>query len=405
VLGSTLAATGDLSRARVELETAVELEAGMIDARRLLAQIYAQLGEHEFAIEQGRAYLEVRPGATDIRIIVGQSLIRVGRGEDAYDEIAKIPEDQRDESALFALGRIDLAYGRIEEGTAKLRRAEEMSPGNSQVLRSLVAIDRHAGTLDESLARVLRAQEANPNDTEIAELEGEVKLIMGDEAGAGAAFERAVELDSRNVTAQLQIADAEARAGNVDGMLAVVERAVAAVPESADLQYRLAQAYDRAGRRGDAISSYDKSIQLNPDLAMAKNNLAYLLAESGGDLDRALELAQQAKEELPDDGNAADTLGWVLLKRGLPSAAIGYLQEAAERLPKGAIEVQGVVHNHLAAAYEENKDLDKAIANSEASVGFFDQVAEQAKSRGLEAEEPEWAAESRARITRLQSAS
>lgn len=405
VLGRTLAIMGEVTRARVELESAVELDPAMVDARKLLTQIYAQLGEHEFAIEQGRAYLQARPEDTSIRIVVGQSLIRVGRVDDAYAEIELIPEEARDASALFALGRLDLAYGRIEQGAARLKQAEELSPGNPQVLRSLLAIDRKNDSLDQSVARLAKAREAKPEDPEIAELDGDLKLIMGDAEAARAAFAASVELDPRNVSAQLKIADFEARSGNVEGMLAVVERAAAAVPESADLQYRLAQAYDRLGRRSDAIASYDKSIALDPEQGMAKNNLAYLLAESGGDLDRALELAQQAKEELPDDGNAADTLGWVLLKRGVPSAAIGYLEEAAERLPDGALDIQGVVHNHLAQAYEENSESDKAIATSKAAIGFFDQVAAQAKERGLEANEPEWAAESRARVARLDGAS
>jgi len=405
VLGRTLAITGDVTRARVELESAVELDPAMLDARKLLTQIYAQLGEYEFAIEQGRAYLQSRPEDTSVRIIVGQALIRVGRIDDAYAEIESIPEESRDASALFALGRLDLAYGRIERGAARLKQAEELSPGNPQVLRSLLAIDRKNDTLDQSVARLAKAREAKPEDAEIAELDGDLKLIMNDAEGARAAFAASVELDPRNVSAQLKIADFEARAGNIEGMLAVVERAAVAVPESADLQYRLAQAYDRMGRRAEAIASYDKSIALDPEQGMAKNNLAYLLAESGGDLDRALELAQQAKEELPDDGNAADTLGWVLLKRGVPSAAIGYLEEAAERLPKEALDIQGVVHNHLAQAYEENSDAAKAIKASEAAVGFFEQVKVRAKERGLEANEPDWATESRARMSRLSSAS
>ena len=54
---------------------------------------------------------------------------------------------------------------------------------------------------------------------------------------------------------------------------------------------------------------------------------------------RAWQHLQQAKEQMPDDGSAADTLGWVLLKRGVPSAAIGYLQEATERFPADAFEI------------------------------------------------------------------
>ena len=138
---------------------------------------------------------------------------------------------------------------------------------------------------------------------------------------------------------------------------------------------------------------------------MAKNNLAYLLTESGGDLDRALELAQQAKEQMPDDGSAADTLGWVLLKRGVPSAAIGYLQEAVEQFPAEAFEIQGIVSNHLAQAYEQNKEADKALAESRKSVEHFQRLAKLAKEQGTELDEPDWSREARERVEKLTEAS
>jgi tetratricopeptide (TPR) repeat protein len=405
VLGSALAASGELTRARVELEGAVENDPRLTDARSLLTRVYAQLGEHEFAIESGRAYLKDRPEDSAIRIVVGQSLIRLGRSEEAYREIDQIPESQRDAAALFALGRLDLAFQRVDEGAAKLRRAEELSPGNPQVLRALLAIDRNQGNLESSLDRIGRAIEENPDSSELAELDAEVKLLGGDLDGARAALERAISLEPRNTTAQLALADLERRSGNVDGMISVIEGAASAVPESSDLQFRLAQAYEQRGRQADAVVAYEKAISLNPDLAMAKNNLAYLLAETGGDLDRAYELAQQAKELLPDDGNAADTLGWVLVKRGVPSAAIVYLQEAAERFPQDALEVQGIVHNHLAEAYELNDEADKAISASRRAVDFYERLAKLAEERGVEFTEPEWSAQAKARASRLQAAS
>ena len=405
VLGSALVSEGDLRRARVELEAAIESQPDFQEARRLLIQVYAQLGEHEFAIEEGRAFLSTRPGETPIRIIVGQSLIRVGRADEAYAEIEQIPEEQRDAAAHFALGRLDLAYGRVEEGAAKLRLAEELSPGNPQVLRALLAIDASKKTLGDSEKRIAAALEASPEDSEIVELQAEVNLMLGKVDEAKATLERAVELEPRNVSAQLALADLAARSGDNETMLAVIERAAAAVPESSDLQYRLAQAYDRNSRMDESIAAYEKAITLNGDLAVAKNNLAYLLAELGRDLDRALELAQEAKQQLPDDGNAADTLGWVLLKRGLPSAAIGYLQEAAERFPKEAYEIQAIVQNHLAVAYEANDEADKAIESSRRSLEFYEQLKKAAKERGLTVSEPDWVRDSNDRISRLGAAS
>ncbi len=405
VLGSTLAASGEISRARVELEAALEAQPGLLDARKLLTSVYATLGEHEFVIENGRAYLQDRPDDMPIRITVGQSLIRVGRTEEAYQEIASVPEEQWDAAAFFALGRIDLAYGRLEEGRRKLVRADELAPGNPQVLRTLIALDRNDGRMDRALERIAAAIEAKPEDSELHELQGDALLAQGDVDAGRAALVRAIELEPRNVSAHISIADIEARRGDAEAVLGVLERAVGSVPESAELQYRLAQAYDRVGRRDAALATYEKTIALNPELAMAKNNLAYLLAEHGGDLDRALELAQSAKEAMPEDGNAADTLGWVLLKRGLPSAAIGYLEEATERFPENAFEIQGLVHNHLAQAYEAAQDKDKAIEASRATIDYFDRLAKAASERGLKANTPGWVDEAKTRIERLENAS
>lgn len=405
VLGSTLAASGEISRARVELEAALEAQPGLLDARKLLTTIYATLGEHEFVIENGRAYLQNRPDDMPVRIAVGQSLIRVGRTEEAYEEIASVPEEKWDAAAFFALGRIDLAYGRLEEGKRKLTRADEMAPGNPQVLQTLIALDRNDGRMDRALERIAAAIDAKPEDSDLHELRAGVLLVEEDVEGARAALTKAVELKPRNVSAHVSLADIAARTGDAEAMLAVLERGVGAVPESAELQYRLAQAYDRLGKFDEALVTYDKTIALNPELAMAKNNLAYLLAEHGGDLDRALELAQQAKEAMSDDGNAADTLGWVLLKRGLPSAAIGYLEEATERFPETAYEIQGLVHNHLAEAYEANQDKDKAIKASRATVDYFERLAKAASERGLAARPPVWVDEAKARIARLEGAS
>jgi tetratricopeptide (TPR) repeat protein len=405
VLGSALVASGELGRARVELARAIEIDPQLDRARMLLVRLHAQLGEHEFAIELGREYLRSYADDVDIRIIVGQSLIRVGRGEDAYEEVSKIPEDKRGAAALFALGRLDIAFGRLEKGADQLRRADQLVPGNPQVLRELLRIDRQKEQLEDSVERVATALAANPDESEIVEIDAEVKMYLGDEAGARTAFTRAIELNARNITAQLALAALEGRSGNVEGMIAVMERAAQAAPESSDLQYRLALAYDGNGRRADAIDAYEKSISLNADLAAAKNNLAYLLTESGGDLDRALELAQQAKEQLPDDANSADTLGWVLLKRGVPSAAIGYLQEAAERFPSNAAEAQGIVRNHLGEAYEKNSEVAKALVESRKSVDYFEQLSKLATERGIDFAEPSWAQEARERIARLAATS
>ena len=64
-------------------------------------------------------------------------------------------------------------------------------------------------------------------------------------------------------------------------------------------------------RRGDIAKArefYEKALALDPRFAPAANNLAWLLSEHGGDKDRALALAQTAKELVPEAPHVSDTL-------------------------------------------------------------------------------------------------
>src|SRR5262249_28459259 len=76
---------------------------------------------------------------------------------------------------------------------------------------------------------------------------------------------------------------------------------------------------------------------LNPRFPPAANNLAWLYSEHGGDKEKALELAQRAKEAAPDDPHISDTLGWILYKRGVYQRAVGLLSESATKMPDNPV--------------------------------------------------------------------
>ncbi len=124
---------------------------------------------------------------------------------------------------------------------------------------------------------------------------------------------------------------------------------------------------------------------------------------SGRNLDRALDLAQDAKTLLPDNPSVADTLGWVLYKRGVPSAAIGYLKEAeAGTDPKDANLAE--VRHHLAQAYVANGDTEEAIAALDRSFAALADHVSVLKNRGGDpGPEPEWVADARSLRERLRS--
>ena len=116
--------------------------------------------------------------------------------------------------------------------------------------------------------------------------------------------------------------------------------------------------YDMQKRFDLAKKHYNAALSINPNFYPAANNLAYLIAERGGNLNEALSLAQKAKEMLPNDPNVMDTLGLVYYKKGLYDSAVDELSDSVKKDPDNA-----VVHFHLGLAYY--KRGDKALAKTE----------------------------------------
>jgi len=103
--------------------------------------------------------------------------------------------------------------------------------------------------------------------------------------------------------------------------------------------------YDRQKRFDLSEKHYRKALVINPDFAPAANNLAYLLAEHGKDINEALNFARTAREKLPNDPSAMDTMGWVYYKKGLYDSAIREFTDSLEKIPDNAD-----VHYHLGLA-------------------------------------------------------
>jgi Flp pilus assembly protein TadD len=112
------------------------------------------------------------------------------------------------------------------------------------------------------------------------------------------------------------------------------------------------------GKDDDARKRYERLVEKDPHAAVASNNLAWMYASRGEQLDRALQLAQAAVAEPPEHPEFNDTLAWVYLKKQLPSLAIPPLRVAVEKDPGNPS-----FHYHLGLAYVQSGD--KAAARQE----------------------------------------
>ena len=203
------------------------------------------------------------------------------------------------------------------------------------------------------------------------------------------------------MTSYQQLADLYVRTGRTSQTIEIYEKALERKPDQPRIHHFLGVLYEYGGKPELAVTHYEEAIKLSPDLAESKNNLAYLYAESGKNLDRALDLAQDAKALMPDDPNTADTLGWVLFRRGVPAAAIGYLKEA-EAGVKAEDATLGIIRHHLALAYEASGDKENAKTTLDRAIAAHEAFVEAQKARGVPVgTDPSWFQDARKMRERL----
>lgn len=159
------------------------------------------------------------------------------------------------------------------------------------------------------------------------------------------------------------------RAGKTDEARKELEARRAKGSLDAPGQVLLARLDMIAGKDDDAIKLLESAVHDRGDFIGAKNDLAFLLAKQGRDLDRALQLAQDARQKAPSLSATADTLGFVYLKRGLPEAALSQLENALQLAQPGSPEWataeyhRGLALQALKRPAEARTAFQKALAH------------------------------------------
>jgi tetratricopeptide (TPR) repeat protein len=316
--------------------------------------------------------------------VVARSLAVQGELDAALAELDRIPEVLRDTRMLITYGRLHAAKGDRARARSFYEQALATSPHNPGVLALLLPLDRREGRLEEAIARLDAALENEPNNDALVQLQGMAAEMNGRPDEAEARFREAIELNPGNPMSYLSLARLLQRSGRAEEALWTYEKAVAKRPDIASLHLIVATLYELRGETERAIWHYEEAISLDDRLVAAKNDLANLLAETRQDLDRAHRLAQEARSAMPDNPYVADTIGWVLFRMDMISAAIGYLEEAVA-LSAGDPDA-GVIRYHLARAYAENLQERKARETIQRALAELESGTD-----GTGQPEPEWA--------------
>src|SRR5262249_33732262 len=193
-----------------------------------------------------------------------------------------------------------------------------------------IAEKQYATAMD----RVQKLIDKDPKPASLWGLRAKIYLAQQDFTHAEPDLLKAIELDPKleqayQLLAELYVASNRQEEA-IAKLTAFVENNKGAQAAPALLQ--LAMIQEQLKHFDAARDAYEKLLAVAPNSAIALNNLAVLYSEHFGQLDKAYDLAQKAKE-VANEPHIADTLGWISFKRGDYNGALRLLQEGAAKLP------------------------------------------------------------------------
>jgi len=321
---------------------------------RLKARIEVAAGDPEAALLTVRRLRGLRGSATiaphDVPM-VARALYRTNRPEAARALLreALAGEDPPLSAVLLYLSRE--AARDPEAAREVLARAIEKYPDHPTVLQHVVQADLANGDVERALARAGDAVKANPGNARLHRVHAYALSSAGKPEEALAAAERALELDPQLPEVADMLVALLARLGRRDEAVERLEREARESRLGIPGRILLARLHILGGREPRAVELLESAIAERADLPGAKNDLAFLLAKSGGDLERARRLAEEARAALPRSAEVADTMGYVYLKKGLAEAAVDQFRAALDLSPENSA-IWATAQYHLGLSYK-----------------------------------------------------
>jgi cellulose synthase operon protein C len=277
---------------------------------------------------------------------------------DARKAIAVAPDSS---AGYVQLGNLNFLQRRFKEAEAGYRQALDRDPRSNDALRGLMNTYVAQKQIDAAIAAA-NVQIAKVQDSSgFYDLLGTVLFEQKkDLAGAAAALTKATQLDAHNTDALIKLGEVQATDGHVDQAIGTYQQSLLDNPQEATFYILLGQIYQLRQNWAKAEDSYQKALGIKRDDPVAACNLAYVMVQSGANLDVALSLAQTARRGLPDSAGVADTLGWIYYQKGAYHSAVDSLREALKLSQESTAADSSRFHYHLGMAYAKSGQITLA---------------------------------------------
>lgn len=358
-LGRAYAANRNEDLAMAAFKETLRLSPNMTAAQLELSRALLATGKADQALQHAQAARKAAPGNPAARFNVARAMLAKGDTTSAEAEVKTLGTQFPESAAVHALyGQVLLARSDGPGASREFDRALALDPADVDALIGRMVIDLSQKRPQDARARVERAIAKAPNNGAVLVAASRFERTDGNHAAAEKYLRKAIEVDPTNLDvygllARLYISQNRLADGKKE-----LEEFVRRKPEAVGARTMIGMIQQAQGNTDEAVKTYSEIVKETSTAAVASNNLAYLYVEAGQQLDRAVELAQNAKQQMPDNADVSDTLGWAYYKKGMPELAVKALEFSVKKDPQNPIYLV-----HLGLAYAKMGNQAKAKAS------------------------------------------
>jgi tetratricopeptide (TPR) repeat protein len=334
-LGEALAARGDLDQARVQLQEAVKLRGTYLPPRLSLARIHLAKGEFPPARQLADEVVAVSARDVMARLIRTSALMGekdLAQARQELDIVFKISPDNPD--GLYLKAMIDFSEGKVKDAEAAFRDLYGRTPPDPRGLLGLSEILMVTQRAGEAKALLQKELAAGKNERTTRLALANVLVRTEDYKGAEDQYKILLAKYPESEDLNLRMGEVYLRSKRYPEAISFFEKARKINPRNAVPLLKIAVIYELTNQKEKLRNIYEGILKIQPDNGVALNNIAYFMAESGTDLDQALTYAQRAKQQMPNNPDVADTLGWVYIKKNLSDDAIKIFRDLLSKKPE-----------------------------------------------------------------------
>ena len=340
-----------LEAAHSEQKSPSPRTAVLISAQTVAARVYEDRGQHAKAMELADLVLSNQPNNPDATLIRDRALVGTNQIDKAQPELESLVKQYpKLNDAHLQLASIYMSQKAYDKAKVEFDVLNNSNPPDIRGFIGLQTVKLNTGKGEEAIQTMQDLVDKNPTilpyryelanfQAALGGMDWNSNPARSKQALQAAAdnYKEILKTTANSSEVWLRLGVMQRQLGQYDTALASFEQAGNSDPKSVAAFLNQALVCDVLHKKKEALDNYNKVLAIDPDNPLVLNNLAYMTADSGANLDQALTYAERAKKRAPDSPDVADTLGFVYFKKNINTEALRIFRQLSQDHPENSV--------------------------------------------------------------------